>query len=135
MHPNTSAPVTAAYRTGAAATLLLLAAGCAMSEPAPESAPAPSPESPPAASPPVSGASPERPDARPPGQALCDAGPAQRHVGEKATAQLGETILAETGARTLRWGPPRSAWTMDYRMDRVNVRYGDDMAIEAITCG
>lgn len=70
-----------------------------------------------------------------PAERTCDAAPAQRHVGQKVTAELGEAILAESGARTLRWGPPRSAWTMDYRPDRVNVRYDDDMVIEAITCG
>jgi hypothetical protein len=66
---------------------------------------------------------------------LCDAGPAQRHVGQRASEAIAATILGETGARTLRWGPPRSAWTMDYRQDRVNVRYDDAMTIIGITCG
>lgn len=65
---------------------------------------------------------------------LCDAAPAQRHVGQQATAAIGAAILAASGARTLRWGPPRSAWTMDYRQDRVNVRYDDAMTIIDITC-
>ncbi|WP_291134789.1 I78 family peptidase inhibitor [Erythrobacter sp.] len=86
-----------------------------MAEPAPAPAPNPNPVE--------------------PGQMVCDAGPVQNLVGEKATPEIGERILSETGARTLRWGPPRSAWTMDYRVDRVNVRYDDDMVIEAITCG
>lgn len=66
---------------------------------------------------------------------LCDAAPAQRHVGQQAAGDIGAAILKETGARTLRWGPPRSAWTMDYRQDRVNVRYDDAMKIIDITCG
>lgn len=66
---------------------------------------------------------------------LCDAAPAQGHVGQLATEAIGAKILMETGARTLRWGPPRSAWTMDYRQDRVNVRYDDAMKILDITCG
>lgn len=66
---------------------------------------------------------------------LCDAQAAQSHVGEKATEQAGAAILMKTGSRTLRWGPPRAAWTMDYRQDRVNVRYDDDMLIIDITCG
>ena len=66
---------------------------------------------------------------------LCDAAPAQYHVGHDATAAMGAAILKDSGARTLRWGPPRSAWTMDYRQDRVNVRYDDAMKILEISCG
>ena len=40
-----------------------------------------------------------------------------------------------TGARTLRWGPPRSAMTMDYRQDRVNVMYDDTYKSTQVTCG
>ncbi|ODT01343.1 MAG: hypothetical protein ABS49_01715 [Erythrobacter sp. SCN 62-14] len=66
---------------------------------------------------------------------LCDAAPAQYHIGQNVTEAMGAAILRETGARTLRWGPPRSAWTMDYRQDRVNVRYDDEMKIIDVTCG
>jgi len=65
----------------------------------------------------------------------CDADPVQYHIGHTATQDMGAAILAESGASTLRWGPPESAWTMDYRKDRVNVRYDADMKIIAITCG
>lgn len=65
----------------------------------------------------------------------CNAAPVQQHVGKRATGEMGETILKESDAKTLRWGPPDSAWTMDYREDRVNVRYDRDMKISAITCG
>ncbi|MFL0355687.1 I78 family peptidase inhibitor [Erythrobacter sp. GH1-10] len=65
----------------------------------------------------------------------CDAAPVQYHVGHKATQAMGAAILKESGAKTLRWGPPDSAWTMDYRDDRVNVRYDRDMVITAVTCG
>lgn len=77
---------------------------------------------------------PDRPPARPI-QGTCDAAPAKQQIGKTASEAVGATILADSGARTLRWGPPRSAWTMDYREDRVNVRYGDDMTITEITCG
>ncbi|MEQ8738674.1 MAG: I78 family peptidase inhibitor [Hoeflea sp.] len=108
-----------------AAPAALAAAGCATAEPAPNPAQASNPAPNPAPAPnPVE-----------PGQRVCDAGPVQDLIGEKATPEIGARILAESGARTLRWGPPRSAWTMDYRVDRVNVRYDDDMVIEAITCG
>lgn len=65
----------------------------------------------------------------------CDASGLQEHIGHKATAQSGETLLTLSGARTLRWGPPGSLWTMDYRKDRLNVRYDSEMTIIAITCG
>lgn len=65
----------------------------------------------------------------------CDAAPAQYHIGHDATQAMGAAILKDTSARTLRWGPPNGAWTMDYREDRVNVRYDAAMKITAITCG
>ena len=65
----------------------------------------------------------------------CDAAPAQYHIGHDATQAMGAAILKDAGARTLRWGPPNGAWTMDYREDRVNVRYDEAMKITDITCG
>jgi hypothetical protein len=65
----------------------------------------------------------------------CNAEKVQTYVGQKATEAIGTAIVKESGARTLRWGPPRSAWSMDYRTDRVNVRYDDAMTIVGITCG
>ncbi|MFA6219778.1 MAG: I78 family peptidase inhibitor [Erythrobacter sp.] len=79
---------------------------------------------------------PPAPPAPPAPQArTCDAALVQGHIGHAATAEMGAAILAQSGAQTLRWGPPRSAWTMDYRQDRVNVRYDDAMNITEITCG
>ena len=80
-------------------------------------------------------APPAPPVAAAPAEYLCDAAPAQYHVGHDATAEMGAAILKESGARALRWGPPRTAWTMDYRQDRVNVRYGDNMKITEVSCG
>jgi hypothetical protein len=71
----------------------------------------------------------------PPVPMVCNAAPAQYHVGHDATRSMGEAILKDSGARTLRWGPPNAAWTMDYREDRVNVRYDANMKIVEITCG
>ena len=67
--------------------------------------------------------------------ATCNAIAAQYHIGHDATQAMGAAILADSGASSLRWGPPGAAWTMDYRVDRVNVRYDDEMKITAITCG
>ena len=65
----------------------------------------------------------------------CNAEQVQSYVGKQASADSGEAILRDSGARTLRWGPPNAAWTMDYRQDRVNVQYDAGMIIKQITCG
>ncbi|MFU7527612.1 I78 family peptidase inhibitor [Qipengyuania sp. ASV99] len=65
----------------------------------------------------------------------CDAAAAQSYIGQQASTASGAAILAASKARTLRWGPPNSAWTMDYREDRVNIRYDDAMIITQVTCG
>ena len=70
-----------------------------------------------------------------PSGGLCDAAAVQGHIGHDATAAMGAAILKDSGAATLRWGPPNSAWTMDYRQDRVNVRYDEAMKITEVTCG
>jgi hypothetical protein len=65
----------------------------------------------------------------------CNADAVQSHIGHKATAAAGPTLLQESGARTLRWAPPRSAMTMDYRPDRLTVGYDDAYIITQISCG
>ncbi len=71
----------------------------------------------------------------PPVPAVCNAAAAQGHIGHNATQGMGAAILKDAGAGSLRWGPPGGAWTMDYRQDRVNVRYNEAMKITEITCG
>lgn len=71
----------------------------------------------------------------PPEAMMCSEQPVQYHVGHDATQGMGAAILKESGARTLRWGPPNSAWTMDYRQDRVNVQYDEKMKITRVSCG
>ena len=71
----------------------------------------------------------------PSGEMTCNADAAQSYVGQTATSDVGAAILKATGARTLRWGPPRSAMTMDYRQDRVNIMYDDAYKITQVTCG
>ncbi len=79
-------------------------------------------------------AMPEDPPARAP-EGECDAALVQDFVGQSVNAEIGAAIMAQSGARSLRWGPPDSAMTMDYRPDRVNVFYDDERVIERITCG
>jgi hypothetical protein len=66
---------------------------------------------------------------------MCNAEAVQAYVGQQADEVTGAAILKNSGARTLRWGPPNAAWTMDYRQDRVNVEYDETMKIVRISCG
>jgi len=65
----------------------------------------------------------------------CDAAGLQSHIGHTASAESGAKLLELSGATNLRWVPPRTAVTMDFRPDRLTVSYDDDMKITAITCG
>ena len=65
----------------------------------------------------------------------CAAESVQYAIGQKTSAELGSKLVKESGSRTLRWMPPRSAATMDYRPDRLNIAYNDDMVITRVNCG
>jgi hypothetical protein len=65
----------------------------------------------------------------------CDAAPAQELLGERASPEAGQRLLRLTGATQLRWAPPRSAMTMDFRTDRLTVEYDDTMIITRVACG
>lgn len=71
----------------------------------------------------------------PPAQMTCQADAVQSYVGQTVSADVGAAILKASGARTLRWGPPRTGMTMDYRIDRVNVMYDDESRITQVMCG
>ena len=71
----------------------------------------------------------------PEAEMTCQADAVQSYVGQTATPALGGAILKASGARTLRWGPPRSAMTMDFRPGRVTVSYDDAMTITRVACG
>jgi hypothetical protein len=70
-----------------------------------------------------------------PAQAQCDDSKLGRFVGQNAGVDLGTEMLAVSGAKTLRWGPPRSAMTMDFRQDRLTVAYDDAMTVTSARCG
>ena len=97
----------------ALAPLALMAAGCA------------------AISPPTGGID----AAAPAADATCEATEAQQFIGRAASENFGRSVLAMTGSRTLRWGGPDTAFTMDYREDRVNVIYDGRGTITRIYCG
>ena len=58
-----------------------------------------------------------------------------RFVGQTASASLGAQMLKISGARSLRWGAPGMAMTMDFRPDRLTVSYDDKMVIISARCG
>jgi hypothetical protein len=70
-----------------------------------------------------------------PPQAQCDNSKLDGFLGQKVSADLGARMLAASGAKTLRWGPPRSAMTMDFRQDRLTVSYDDAMTVTSARCG
>jgi len=65
----------------------------------------------------------------------CAAESVQYAIGQKPSAEMGSKMVAESGSATLRWLPPHSMATMDYRPDRLNVHYNDDMIITRVNCG
>jgi hypothetical protein len=76
-------------------------------------------------------------DAAPPkaGAGECKGEELERFTGQTASAELGAEILKVSGARTLRWGAPGMAMTMDFRQDRVTVSYDEKMVITSARCG
>ena len=58
-----------------------------------------------------------------------------RFVGQTASPDLGTQLLEASGARTLRWGAPGMAMTMDFRPDRLTVSYDEKMVITSARCG
>lgn len=66
---------------------------------------------------------------------ICDADPAQSLVGQVASSGLGARALELTGARSLRWIPPGTAVTMDYRPDRLNIELDAQNRVTALRCG
>ena len=65
----------------------------------------------------------------------CDASGVQEAIGKRASGELGARMLAQTGSQRLRWVPPRTAVTMDFRPDRLSISYDDEYVIETIRCG
>ena len=56
-------------------------------------------------------------------------------VGRKVSSELGAELLAKSGARSLRWGPPGAAMTMDFREDRLNLDIDEHGKITRAHCG
>ncbi|MCJ2179503.1 I78 family peptidase inhibitor [Novosphingobium sp. 2580] len=52
-----------------------------------------------------------------------------------ASTASGVELMRLTGARSLRWVPPRTIVTAEFRPGRLTVDYDDTMAITRIACG
>jgi hypothetical protein len=66
---------------------------------------------------------------------FCNSEPGRLFIGEKADAASGLAIRRATGADEVRWAPPRTPMTMDFREGRVTVAYDDAMIITNGACG
>lgn len=69
------------------------------------------------------------------GAGRCDAKRVQSFVGVLGTADVGKAIFKRSGAKALRWIPPGTMVTMDYRLDRLNIRTDARNFVTAIDCG
>jgi hypothetical protein len=98
-----------------AATLLLAACSTAL-------APAPQP---PADSPPQHGGAPGH---------QCDPANIQQFVGQQKNDAVEQNMLRVSGASTVRWVPPNTAITMEFRYDRLTVYLDSRGVIERISC-
>ncbi len=66
---------------------------------------------------------------------FCNSEPGRLFIGKKADAASGLAIRQATGADEVRWAPPRTPMTMDFREGRVTVAYDDAMIITNVACG
>ena len=58
-----------------------------------------------------------------------------RFVGQQASAELGDQMLRESGARVIRWVAHGMMVTMDFRADRLTVRLDPSNRVISATCG
>ena len=65
----------------------------------------------------------------------CDAAKVQAMIGQTATQALGGEAVRTAGARTMRWIAPDSAYTMDFRTDRLNIHLDARNRVTKINCG
>jgi len=65
----------------------------------------------------------------------CDAASTSQYVGQLGTADTGAAVIRATKAAVLRWAPPNTMLTMDYREDRVTIWVDEAKKITKIRCG
>ena len=65
----------------------------------------------------------------------CNASGTDKFIGEMGSASTGAAIKQATKAAVLRWSPPNTFLTMDYREDRVTIWIDENKKITKIRCG
>jgi len=68
------------------------------------------------------------------GAGTCDAAPVQDLVGRRRSDAVGADALRRSGARTLRWIAPDTAYTQDLRSDRINLETDRSGRVTAVRC-
>lgn len=66
---------------------------------------------------------------------ICNADGLESFLGRQANSETGADALKKSRAKNLRWIPPFSPVTMDFRQDRLNIEYDGKMVITRINCG
>jgi hypothetical protein len=65
----------------------------------------------------------------------CDGSQTNSFIGKSGSRANGARIKQATNAAVLRWSPPNTMLTMDYREDRVTVWVDEAKKITKIRCG
>jgi len=65
----------------------------------------------------------------------CKAAGTDQFIGQAGTKETGAAILRASNAAVLRWAPPNTMLTMDYREDRVTIWLDAASKITKIRCG
>ena len=77
-------------------------------------------------------------ESAPPGglpEGPCRNEPLGQFIGQQATAELGQRMLAASGARILRWVPKGGVITMDFSPARLTVQLDGSNRVETARCG
>lgn len=75
---------------------------------------------------------PADPNVAPPAE--CSSTLLQSYVGQPGTAAFGAKMLRETGRTVMRWVPPGTMVTMDFRADRLTVELDSANTIKRVSC-
>jgi len=65
----------------------------------------------------------------------CNSAGLEAYVGQPATAELGQKMIQQSGARAFRWLVPGQVVTMEYSGDRLNVVLDSSNRVESARCG
>jgi len=65
----------------------------------------------------------------------CDATSVQSFIDQKATSEIAQKIMTRSFSEQMRWIPPHTAITEDYRSDRINLYYDNAFILIQINCG